>query len=54
MAATMPKPYFSDISKITEKFAVDMSKYDFRIGVATQELEKHFLPNRKLVQKSTF
>ncbi|EME8164665.1 TPA: hypothetical protein QFN82_000315 [Enterococcus faecium] len=42
MAATMPKPYFSDISKITEKFAVDMSKYDFRIGVATQELEKAF------------
>ncbi|EGP4991568.1 hypothetical protein FAE23_002638, partial [Enterococcus faecium] len=26
MASTMPKPYFSDISKITEKFVVDMSK----------------------------
>lgn len=35
----MPKPYFSDITKMVKPPTFDMSKYDFRIGVATQELE---------------
>ncbi|EEV54967.1 MULTISPECIES: hypothetical protein [Enterococcus] len=52
MAAAMPKPYFSDISKITEKFVVDMSKYDFRVGVATQELEKAFASEPEVSTKN--
>ena len=52
VAATMPKPYFSDVSKITEKFVVDMSKYDFRVGVATQELEKAFASEPEVSTKN--
>lgn len=37
--ANMSKPYFSDIPKTVKPPTFDMSKYDFRVGIATQELE---------------
>ncbi|MBS5821590.1 MAG: hypothetical protein KIC85_10540 [Enterococcus gilvus] len=40
--ANIPKTYFPDISEIVKPFPFDMSKYDFRIGVASQELEQVF------------
>lgn len=52
VVTAIPKPYFFDISKITEKFVVDMSKYDFRVGVATQELEKAFASEPEVSTKN--
>lgn len=52
VVTALPKPYFFDISKITEKFVVDMSKYDFRVGVATQELEKAFASEPEVSTKN--
>ncbi|WP_373200580.1 hypothetical protein [Enterococcus sp. HMSC072H05] len=40
--ASMPKTYYPDVSKLVKPFTFDMSKYDFRIGVASQELEQVF------------
>lgn len=50
----MPKPYFSDITKMIKPPTFDMSKYDFRIGVATQELENVVADEPEVVAKKLF
>ena len=50
--ANIPKTYFPDISEIVKPFTFDMSKYDFRIGVATQELEQVFTEEPEVVTEN--
>ncbi|WP_367378131.1 hypothetical protein [Enterococcus gilvus] len=52
IASSIPKWDFSDIFQAYRFNSTDMSKYDFRIGVATQELEQVFTKEPEAVTET--